>query len=226
MRIGRSASRVPLIGARQVGLLIISGLVVASCSSSTGSKPRSSSTTRRSTTTSSTDAPSSTSTSLPTTTSTIPCPTAGAMTDVRDSFPDRMSSMTGRDVRSGVHGCFERFVIELQTPDQPVPAFPGYWVRYATGPVELSPAGQQITMRGTASLLVSMGAAMKWTNPVGYDGPHDVFPPGMSMIEEYRLIEDFEGQSTWALGLDRKRNFEVTQLPNPPRLVVDIHRTP
>ena len=145
---------------------------------------------------------------------------------MRDDFPNRMSSMTGKDVRSAGHPCFERFVIEFQTPDQPVPAFPGYWVRYATGPVGLAPSGQTITMRGSASLLVSMAAAMKWTNPVGYDGPHDVFPSGLSMIKEYRLIEDFEGQSAWAIGLDRKRNFQVTQLSNPPRLVIDIRSTP
>ena len=137
-----------------------------------------------------------------------------------------MSSLTGRDVRTGGRPCFDRFVIELQSSDQPAPAFPGYWVRYTTEPLTLSPSGLPITMRGNAALLVSLGAAMKWTNPIGYTGPHDVFPTNVSAIKEYRLTEDFEGQSTWTIGIDHQRNFEVSQLSNPPRLVVDIRTAP
>lgn len=63
---------------------------------------------------------------------------------------------------------------------------------------------------------------MQRTDGTGYSGPSDVFPVNVSRIREYRLIEDFEGQSTWALGLDARRNFVVTVLGSPARLVVDI----
>jgi hypothetical protein len=134
-----------------------------------------------------------------------------------------MSSLVGRDVRTGVHDCSERFVVELQPSGAPTsPAFPGYRVRYASGPVVLSPQGSEVTLRGDAVLLVSMGSPMRTTDGGGYPGPTDVTPSGDAVIREYRLIEDFEGQSTWAIGLDRQRPFTVTVLDGPPRLVVDI----
>jgi hypothetical protein len=155
------------------------------------------------------------------------CTAIRSSTEVRVDYPARMSSLIGKDVRTGAQECADRFVIELQ-PDSKNPttsAFPGYWVRYATGPVTLSPSDQPVTMRGSAVLLVSMGSAMQpATGTTGYTGARDVVPTNVTVIEEYRLVEDFEGQSTWALGIDGARNFAVTVLSNPPRLVVDIQR--
>ena len=155
------------------------------------------------------------------------CAAVGGTADVRVDYPARMSSLIGKDVRTGAQDCVDRFVIELQSdPKNPTSsAFPGYWVRYATGPVTLSPSDQQVTLRGSAMLLVSMGSAMQpLTGTTGYTGERDVVPTNVTVIQEYRLVEDFEGQSTWALGLDRVRNFAVTVLSNPSRLVVDIQR--
>jgi hypothetical protein len=137
-----------------------------------------------------------------------------------------MSSLVGKDVRTGVHPCFERFVVELAPADRPLSAFPGYWVRYAVGPVTLSPSGLPVNIRGTATLLVSLASWMVGTQGNGYAGPRDVLPTVGSAIREYRLIEDFEGQSTWALGIDTARNFAVSVLTGPPRLVIDIQTSP
>jgi hypothetical protein len=163
-------------------------------------------------------------TSSTTGTTTSPsCPPPGGTADVRDDFPARMSSLVGNHVRTGSHDCFERFVIELQPSGAPISsAFPGSWVRYATGPIVLQPKGEQVTIGGKATLLVSMGSPMRTTDGGGYQGPTDVVPSGGTVILEYRLVEDFEGQSTWAIGLDRQRSFTVTVLDGPPRLVVDI----
>ena len=151
------------------------------------------------------------------------CPAIRSRAEVRVDYPNRMSSLVGKDVRTGADSCHERFVVELQASNAPTnPTFPGYWVRYATGPVVLSPKGEEITLDGNAVLLVSMGSWMLNTENVGYHGPREVVPTNVTAIREYRLIEDFEGQSTWALGLDRKRNFRVFVLEGPPRLVVDI----
>jgi hypothetical protein len=167
---------------------------------------------------------STTGTTLPaTTTPTSPgCATVGGTTEVRVNYPNLMSSLVGKDVRTGTHPCMERFVIELQPTDQANPNFPGYWVRYATGPIALSPSDQPVTIRGGAVLLVSMGSPMQRTDGKGYAGSRDVVPTNIRVIREYRLIEDFEGQSTWAIGLDTVRNFKVSVFDGPPRLVVDI----
>jgi hypothetical protein len=136
----------------------------------------------------------------------------------------RMSVLVGNAVRTGAHPCYERFVVELAPADTPRAAFPGYWVKVGNGStVTLNPQGEPVTLRGTANLQVSMGSPMMTRNdPSGYQGSRDIFPTGLTAIQELRLIEDFEGQSTWALGLDRVRNFAVTVLTGPPRLVVDV----
>jgi hypothetical protein len=56
----------------------------------------------------------------------------------------------------------------------------------------------------------------------GYTGPNQIFPTNVSHIEELRLLEDYEGMTTWGIGLDAKRNFDVHTLDNPSRLVIDI----
>lgn len=132
-----------------------------------------------------------------------------------------MSALVGKDVGTGAHKCFERFVIEFQ-PADPALEFPGYWVRYVPKPISLSPSGLGITIRGDAVLMVSVGSWMDGPEPTGYTGPKDMFPTNVVSIREYRLIEDFEGLSTWALGLDRRRPFTVSTLTAPPRLVVDV----
>jgi hypothetical protein len=138
-----------------------------------------------------------------------------------------MSALVGQDVRAGTHPCYERFVIELQTaPDAPSSEFPGYWVRYATGPVQVAPEGSTATVRGGAVLLASLGSWMRRPDGLGYDGPNELLPPSPSVIQELRLIEDFEGQSTWAIGVDTRRDFAVSVLADPSRLVVDIRTSP
>lgn len=134
-----------------------------------------------------------------------------------------MSALVGNDVRTGAHACFERFVVELGPAGTPGP-FPGYMVRYVPKPIRLSPSGLPITIRGTAVLQVSLGSWMNGPENRGYQGPDDVVPTNVSTILEYRLTEDFEGQSAWSLGLDRKRPFRVTTLTGPPRLVVDLSK--
>ena len=72
--------------------------------------------------------------------------------------------------------------------------------------------------------MVSLGIWMQSPEGGGYQGPHDVVPTNVSTILEYRLVENFEGQSAWALGLDRTRSFRVITLTGPPRLVVDVSK--
>jgi hypothetical protein len=210
-------------------VLVIGALVLVACG---GGDDQAKSTGRTTTTASPTTTPAgptttnaSTGTTAGGTTTAPPasgCSTIGSTTEVRVDYPNRMSSLVGKAVRTGAHPCFERFVVELQPTDQANPNFPGYWVHYASGPLTDSPRGEPVTIRGAAALLVSMGSPMQRTDGQGYTGPRVVVPTNTSVILEYRLIEDFEGQSTWALGLDARRNFKVSVLNGPPRLVVDI----
>ena len=206
-------------------LALVTGAVflVACGGGDNQAKPSSDRTTT--TTAPTTTAGSATGATVPATTVAPPspgCATLGGTAEVRVDYPNLMSSLVGKAVRTGTHPCMERFVIESSRPTRPIRTSPGYWVHYVTGPLTASPSGQPFTIRGGAVLFVSMGAPMQRTDGTGYTGPRDVVPTNVGVIREYRLIEDFEGQSTWALGLDTLRNFKVSVLDSPARLVVDI----
>ena len=136
----------------------------------------------------------------------------------------------GADIRTGAHDCYERLVIELQPGPAPTPGgMPGYWVRYATGPVALGQTDDQfVHLAGNAVLLVTMSSWMstydEQARPVGYSGPTDIHPTNVRTIKELYLIDNWEGVATWAVGLDRLRNFTVSTLTNPDRLVIDLAR--
>jgi hypothetical protein len=197
------------------GLVVATSTLFLGCGGSETARPPSTATTAT--------RPASTTSPTATTTGEAHCASPGGVAEVRTAFPDAMSSLVGKDVRTGGHRCFERLVVELQPgTGAAAPTFPGYWVRYATGPVVLSPKGEPVTLRGGAVLLVSMASAMSWASNVGYQGPTDLFPANVVTIRELRLVEDFEGQSTWAVGLDRVRGFTVAVLGAPARLVIDI----
>lgn len=129
-----------------------------------------------------------------------------------------MSGMVGSDIRTGAHPCFERVVIEFAGPGDR----PGVRVEYVDDPVLLSPSDQTVDIDGDATLVISVAAWMPSMEGDGYAGPTDFQPTNVSHIEQVRQIENFEGLSAWAIGLDRERDFEVSFLDAPARIVVDI----
>ena len=210
--------------ARLTVAAVVAASVLAACGGGDDDDTARGSTTSTTTTSTTTTSTTSTTGTSTTGTSTSPsCPPAGGTAEVRDEFPARMSSLVGKDVRTGTHDCYERFVIELQSSGGPTSsAFPGL-LGPVRGRARHAPAeGRAGGDPGDAALLVSMGSPMRTADDGGYQGPTDVTPNGDTVIREYRLVEDFEGQSTWAIGLDRQRSFTVTVLDGPPRLVVDI----
>ena len=157
------------------------------------------------------------------TTTTARCPNRGSTAPVNVGFPGTMSSLVGKTIRTGAQSCSERIVIELQAAvggGSPA-VFPGYRVQYESN-VVLDPSGLPVTIRGHAFLVVSLGSWMREPGGTGYQGPTDIVPTNVRAIKEMRLIEDFEGQHSWAIGLDTKRNVSVSTLSGPPRLVIDI----
>ena len=163
-------------------------------------------------------------TSVPGTTTTIACEFTGATTARRDSFPERMTSMVGVDIRTGAHSCYERIVIELADSTIPTPGgMPGWWVRYADGPITLGQTDDQfVEVLGDATLLISMNAWMPSMDGEGWVGSTDIFPTNVTHVLELRQIDNWEGQNTWAVGIDTERPFRVFTLASPTRLVVDV----
>ena len=147
------------------------------------------------------------------------CETPVGRDTFNDGFPNRMSGMVGSDIRTGAHPCFERVVIELaEGPGE----MPGVRVEYVDDPVLLSPSDQTVEIDGDATLVISVAAWMPSMEGDGYAGPTDFSPTNVSRILQVRQIENFEGMTAWAIGLDRERDFEVDFLESPARIVVDI----
>jgi hypothetical protein len=144
-------------------------------------------------------------------------PPAGRDT-FNDGYPNQMSSLVGSDIRTGAHPCFERVVIELAGQGD----MPGVRVEYVDDPVLLSPSDRTVDIDGDATLVISVAAWMPSMEREGYAGPTDFRPTNVSLIREVRQIENFEGLTAWAIGLEDERDFEVSYLDAPPRIVVDI----
>lgn len=147
------------------------------------------------------------------------CPDPGDVGAVEDGFPERLSSLVGLEIRTGSHPpCFERVVIEFAGSGE----LPGYRVEYRQDPIIDSPRGEPVEVAGDATLVISAGAWMPNPEGHGYDGPRELVPVNVGTIIELEQIENFEGMTSWAIGLDRERPFTVETLENPLRLVVDI----
>ena len=167
-----------------------------------------------------------TTTSAPTTVApptTAACTFNGSTRTRLDGFPERMTAVVGVDIRTGAHPCYERIVIEFADSSAPIPGgMPGWVVRYTDGPVYLGQSDETVEIEGDATLLVSVAAWMPSMEGEGYDGPIRIFPRNVTHLLELRQVDNWEGQHTWAIGLDRRRPFNVFTLPNPMRLVIDV----
>ncbi len=146
------------------------------------------------------------------------CPAMTNTSMIEDGYPMRMSSLIGADIRTGAHDCFERVVIEFAGSGD----LPGHRIAFEDDPVQLSPSDQTVDINGDATLVVRVASWMTSMEGDGYQGPTDIVPANTRHIVELRMIENFEGMTAWAIGLDRRRPFTVAVLPDPPRIVIDI----
>ncbi|MDF2731677.1 MAG: hypothetical protein K0S92_302 [Desertimonas sp.] len=150
------------------------------------------------------------------------CGDLGDTAPVNDGFPNRLSSLVGTDIRTGGHECFERVVLELGGSGE----LPGFQVQYEPDPILDSPRGEPVEVAGEATLVLSVGAWMPDIEGNGYQGPLEFVPTNVVNIEELQQIENFEGQNAWAIGLDMQRDFTVSTLTEPFRIVIDIALDP
>ena len=106
---------------------------------------------------------------------------------------------------------------------------PGYDVRYVEPPVLADGSGEEVAVAGAAVLLVRMEPALdadltQESAPETYTGPTRFSPDTTAVVELVR-IGGFEAVLTWAIGVEGKQPFRVTQLESPARIVIDIATT-
>jgi hypothetical protein len=127
-------------------------------------------------------------------------PVAGQVTDVGS-------------VRAAAQNGYDRFVLDLgQSPLQQ------YEVRtQATPKFTLDAKGEVVTLDGSRGIQIVL---LNASNHAAFSGATDV-RTGLPAIREARLIGDFEGVVSWALGVNGPGFVRVMALANPNRLVVD-----
>lgn len=156
--------------------------------------------------------PSSSSAPSPTT-SAAPSPTIPAGFAFQDFSG---GSAAGSDVVSvtiGQHPGYDRIVIQFASD---IPSYSA--TRQANSTFTRSPKGDQVSLQGSAGVLIVIHSVTNWTS---YSGPTS-FQPGYPYLREAQMVENFEGYQQWALGVQGPPALRVLTLTNPSRLVVDV----
>ena len=131
------------------------------------------------------------------------------------------------DVRVGAHNGFDRVVFQFEEPD-PNPAgnggIPHFQIKTAKAPFTEDPSDLPIEVEGDAfARIVFQGASgYDFDGNATYDGPRRL-TPGFGTLAQIVEGGDFEATMTWILGLSRPTCWQITELHDPDRLVIDFH---
>jgi hypothetical protein len=147
------------------------------------------------------------STTAPPTTAAPPPPTCATL-DGADASPHELpgSAASGQleNVQVEASDCTDEVSFYFGT------AGLGASVSYRPGPLTLDPSGQPADVAGDAFLVVRFSAE---SSPAvvqdHYAGPQQIVPVAPSGVREVRLLQDFEGVMTWAIGLDAEVPFRI-----------------
>lgn len=129
------------------------------------------------------------------------------------------------DVRVGHQPGFDRVVFEFGTERSAQDDVPRFHVERATSFTNI--AGQRVPVQGSAYWSVRFeGASQADQNgQLVYRGSRDL-DPGTQLVRDVRLIEDFEAQLVWAVGLAQLECPRITTLRSPLRVVIDFPAPP
>lgn len=119
-------------------------------------------------------------------------------------------------VRSGTHDGFDRIVFEF---DERVP---GYHTEYIDRPVRKCGSGNTTQVAGDGWLEVRMFPVNAHTEEGQPTVAERERMPNLLVLSELELTCDYEAVVTWVLGVESPNRYQVRELSNPPRLVVDV----
>jgi hypothetical protein len=132
------------------------------------------------------------------------------------------------DVRVGAHPDFDRVVFEFEAPDPNVggkTGIPHFVIKTANPPFSEDPSDLPIDVEGLAfARIVLQGASgYDFDGNATYDGPRRI-TPGYPTLTDVVEGGDFEATMTWIFGLSRRSCWQIQELHNPDRLVIDFHQ--
>lgn len=121
------------------------------------------------------------------------------------------------EVRAAEHTEYDRVVFEFENAP-----LPGYHLEYATGPVYQCGSGDEVNVPDAARLIVRLEPARAHDDRGNVTITERQRVLGLPNIERLLMICDFEAQVEWVLGLAARTPYRVSELSEPPRLVVDV----
>lgn len=120
-------------------------------------------------------------------------------------------------IRAAKNNGFDRLVFEFKE------GLPNYQIQFERGPAFEDTAERKIRVRGRYFITINLQLLPYPETDSKYA---DIKLPararGMKLFNQMKEIEWFEGVRFFAVGLDAKRPFRVTELKNPSRLVIDF----
>ena len=135
-------------------------------------------------------------------------------TSVKESAPYTGAELYG--VRSGRHDCYDRVVFDVNAADTV-----GYHVRYVES-VHADGSGESVPVTGDAALEVIVHAPdfasassghQPWRDPWTV-GETLLDPRGWRALDAVKFAGSFEGQTTFAVGVEARAPFRVHTLPD------------
>src|SRR5690606_28110133 len=119
-------------------------------------------------------------------------------------------------VRTAAHDSFDRIVFEF---DERVP---GFHIEYIDRPVRKCGSGKATQLAGDGWLEVRMYPANAHTEEGRPTVAERERRPNLPVLSELELTCDFEAVVTWVFGVESPNRYQVRELNNPPRLIVDV----
>jgi hypothetical protein len=131
------------------------------------------------------------------------------------------------DVRVGSHSGFDRVVFEFEAPDaksRGETGIPRFVIKAAKPPFTEDPSDLPIDVDGGAfARIVLQGASgYDFDGNATYDGTRRLMP-GYETLTDVVQGGDFEATMTWIFGLTQRSCWQIQELHNPDRLVIDFH---
>ncbi len=152
---------------------------------------------------------------------TIP-PFQGTLTATHRSRPGPPTAQL-RSLRVTAESGFDRVVFEFADS-----ILPGYQIEYPEGPIRRCGSGDEVPLAGPAGsdqLLVRLEPAQAHDDRGNSTVANREWAPGLPIVQDMKLICDFEGQVEWAIGLAARRRFRVIEAGPSAHLIVDVrHR--
>lgn len=122
-------------------------------------------------------------------------------------------------VRTASHEEFDRVVFEFGGG-----RLPGYHVEYVDRPLRQCGSGEAVAVAGAAWLRVRLTPANAHNEKGEATVEDRARRLGYANLKELKILCDFEAEVEWVLGVASPNRYRVLELPNPPRLVVDVKK--